>query len=69
MYHGWINTSNTTAERVAEIFEEGDVVIKATNGPGDYLVEVSDDGMIKLDRHWGEVVYGLHHCGPGVTPV
>lgn len=57
MYYGWI----TLPEDIGgKIVIECEIFLKDKDKDGTYNCEVSDEGMEKLDKYWGQAYWGLN---------
>jgi hypothetical protein len=60
MYYGWIIMPDDEFNgRAAEIVKECEIFLKQKNQDGSYDCEITEAGIIKLDKYWGECFWGL----------
>ncbi len=59
MYYGWIILPDDDSG--GKIVIECEIFLKQKNEDGGYECEVTDAGMDKLDKYWGEAYWGLTH--------
>ena len=60
MWYGWIRLPED--ELGGKIVVECDLFLKDKQPDGSYDVDLPDSGIDKLDKYWGEAIWGLTHC-------
>ena len=59
MYRGWIALPTEPSNIVDQIVSECEIFLKWKNADGTYECKISDEGLKKLDKYWGEAYWGL----------
>lgn len=60
MYEGWIVLPPSPLG--GQIVVECELFLKVKHPNGSYDVSLPDEGLEKLDKYWGEAIWGLEHA-------
>ena len=60
MWYGWIDFVNQDIG--IKIILECHIHIKQQHPDGSYYCEIKDEDFDKLDKHWGNAIWGLNYC-------